>query len=553
MLVPPTAPTAGPESDACYLALKAHDARFDGSMFFTGVTSTGIYCRPVCRVRMPRRENCRFFAHAAQAEGTPASGPACAAGPNSRRRTAALVDAKTPRAMLAQQAARPARRARSTGTRTAPWAAGLAARLGVSDRHLRRIFEAQLGVSPLQYLQTRRLLSRQAVAGRHAPADDAGCNLASGFGSVRRFNAAFVTHYGLNPSALRREGSCRRSARPGEAVNGAAGLYRPPYDVAAMLGFFRPRRLIEAITDLCGHEKRLLARTLRVDMGGTRHAGWLLASTFDAGDCQLVLRVSESLHAVLPLVIQPRARRARPRRRPAWRSTPACMASVPAWATGCACRAALDGFELAVRAVLGQQITVAAARTLAQRLVHRLRRSRSRHRIRRCDRLFPAPAVPGAAAEGDALGQLGIVRQRQAAIVRPRPRSAWPKDGSGAARRAPTCPPPSIALQGPARHRRLDRAVHRHARAALARCLSRRRRRAAQGAGRAGARARAREAEAASQAWKPWRSYAVRPGLAQSFTPLPATRRHFRKDAHEIQQAISPFAARAIESPLGEP
>ena len=193
--------------DACYLALKTRDARFDGS-FFTGVTSTGIYCRPVCKVRTPRRENCRFFALAAQAES---------AGFRPCLRCRPELAPQGPRwsvndasAVLAQQAARLLDEPEAWGAE-APSVDGVARRLGISDRHLRRIFEAQLGVSPLQYLQTRRLLSaKQLLADTRLPITEIA--LVSGFASVRRFNAVFTGHYGMSPNALRREGAAREAS-----------------------------------------------------------------------------------------------------------------------------------------------------------------------------------------------------------------------------------------------------------------------------------------------------------------------------------------------------
>ena len=191
-----SSPAAALDADACYRALKAHDARFDGR-FFTAVTSTGIYCRPVCRVRTPGRENCRFFDLAAQAE---AAGfrPCLRCRPELAPHGLAwsIQDAS---AILAEQAARllddPA-----TSAAEGFGMPALAARLGVSYRHLRRIFEARFGVSPLQYLQTRRLLTaKQLLTDTDLPVTQVG--LLSGFASVRRFNAAFAQHYHLNPSA----------------------------------------------------------------------------------------------------------------------------------------------------------------------------------------------------------------------------------------------------------------------------------------------------------------------------------------------------------------
>ena len=388
--------------DDCYLALKTRDARFDGS-FFTGVSSTGIYCRPVCSVKTPKRENCRFFRHAAQAENA-GFRPCLRCRPELAPHSVAwsLQDASF---ILAHQAARLLDEPDSWAD-AAPSVEKLAVRLGVSDRHLRRIFEAQFGVSPMQYLQTRRLLTaKQLLADTNLPITQVA--LISGFASVRRFNAAFVQHYQLNPTQLRRQGS-----RPaGDGITIRLG-YRPPYDVAAMLEFFS-KRAINAIELIATDAYGICAgRTFGVESGGKVHAGWLLAR-FDEARCQLVLRVSDSLREVLPLVIR------RVRAMFDLDADPAAInsllhASFPG-AGGLRVPGTLDGYELAVRAVLGQQITVAAARTLAQRLVERFGETITTPWLQ-LTRLFPAPAVL-AAASGDALGQLGIVRQRQAAIV----------------------------------------------------------------------------------------------------------------------------------------
>jgi AraC family transcriptional regulator of adaptative response / DNA-3-methyladenine glycosylase II len=351
------------DDDARYLALKARDARFDGR-FFTGVTSTGIYCRPVCAVRTPRRENCRFFTLAAQAESA-GFRPCLRCRPELAPQALAwsVQDAS---GILVRQALRllDAPEAWSTDGGGA-LVAQLAHRLGVSDRHLRRIFEAALGVSPLQYLQTRRLLAaKQLLTDTRLPVTQVA--LASGFASVRRFNAAFSTHYGLNPTQLRREGG----AHPGAARPVHLGL-RPPYDAAALLGFLATRQIhgMESV------DPQGLRRTVRLAVGGVQYTGWIDAR-FDPKDQpgpRVALTASDSLLPALPQVI---AR---------------------------------------VRALLGQQITVAAARTLAQRLLERFGEPIATPwpglRL-----LFPTPATL-AAAEGDALGQLGIVRQRQAAIV----------------------------------------------------------------------------------------------------------------------------------------
>jgi len=412
MKASPARPADSAEDDAHYLALKARDARFDGS-FFTGVTSTGIYCRPVCRVRTPRRENCRFFALAAQAEQA-GFRPCLRCRPELAPGASAwsVQDASS---ILARQAARllddPAGWPGAAPTMTA-----LANRLGVSDRHLRRIFEAQLGVSPLHYLQTRRLLTaKQLLTDTDLPVTRVA--LASGFASLRRFNAAFAAHYGLNPTRLRREG------RTGEGHGVAVQLgYRPPCDVGALLGFFARRQIngLECVTDAPGAAQ--FGKTVRLQAGGRTHTGWLTAR-FDAARHTVQLRVSDSLCEVLPLVIT-RVRAlfdldADPAAIHAGLSSAVAAQegtfTLDDRLAGLRVPGCLDGFELAVRAILGQQITVAAARTLGQRLVERFGEPLTTP-WPELGRLFPSAQVL-AQASGDALGQLGIVRQRQAAIV----------------------------------------------------------------------------------------------------------------------------------------
>lgn len=395
------------DEDARYRALCSHDARFDGR-FFVGVTSTGIYCRPVCRVRTPRRENCRFFDLAAQAEKA-GFRPCLRCRPELAplQRHWSREDAS---AILIQQATRLLDDPQHWpgDAQGGPAVARLASRLGVSDRHLRRIFEAQIGVSPLQYLLTRRLLTaKQLLADTTLPITQVA--QASGFASQRRFHAAFAAHYALNPTQMRRQPGT--SGPAGQGTPASVSLsWRPPYDAAALLGFLAERQLpgVENVQTGAG---LALQRTVRMEQAGRIHAGWFSAR-FEPDAHRLRLSVSDSLHAVLPAVI--------------WRvralfdldADPQAINSVlhtdfPA-ADGLRVPGAFDGFELAVRAVLGQQITVAAARTLAVRLVERLGEP-----IRTGDPaltlFFPTPEVL-ASVEASVLGALGIVRQRQVAL-----------------------------------------------------------------------------------------------------------------------------------------
>ena len=392
-----SSPATALDADACYRAVAAHDARFDGA-FFIGVTSTGIYCRPVCRVKTPRRENCRFFAHASQAEGA-GFRPCLRCRPELAPQTLAW-SAQDASALLAQHAARLLDSPDAWGDEV-PSVAGLAARLGVSDRHLRRVFEAELGVSPMDWLQTRRLLAaKQLLADTRLPV--AQVALAAGFASLRRFNAAFAAQYRMSPTALRRDGS-EPAPRDGIAVTLG---FRPPYDVREMLQFLQQRGIagVEQI-DVAAHT---VARTLRLD-DDTR--GWI-ACRFEPEQHRVQVRVAESLAPQLPRVIASVR---------AWLDLDADPAAIhavlgadfPALA-GLRVPGTLDGFELAVRAVVGQQVTVAAARTLTTRLVERFGTPLATP-IDGLTRLFPTPATL-AAASGDELGQLGLVRQRQAAI-----------------------------------------------------------------------------------------------------------------------------------------
>ncbi len=480
------------DDDACYRALCSHDARFDGQ-FFTAVTSTGIYCRPVCRVRTPRRENCRFFEHAAQAERA-GFRPCLRCRPElaPMDRHWSTEDAS---AILVQQATRWLDDPQHWRDVEGNMGERLAGRLGVSDRHLRRVFEDRLGVSPLQYLLTRKLLTaKQLLADTDLPITQVAG--ASGFASVRRFNAAFLDHYRLNPTQLRRESSTR-DGDGGQGTTVRLG-YRPPYDVAATLAFFR-QRLIEGVAFV--DDQQRLGQTLRMATGDRSLRGWLVVG-FDETRCQLMLRVSDQLREVLPQVIH------RLRAALDLDADPSAINAVlhDAFPAGDGLRVpgALDGFELAVRAVLGQQITVAAARTLAQRLVNRFGEPMDTP-FAALTRLFPSPAVL-AQAGGDALGELGIVKQRQAAIValaRSVAEQGLVLNGSAdvPATIAALKALPGIgdwtaqyiamrALRWPDAFPAGDVALHK----ALG--VQERKR-------------PAREAEAASLAWKPWRSYAA--------------------------------------------
>jgi len=377
--------------DDAYQALRAHDARFDGRLFI-GVTSTGIYCRPVCRVKTPRRENCRFFSNAAQAE-TQGFRPCLRCRPELAPGLS-LADSSS---VLADQAARWLAQAAHEGQD--PALPSIAARLGVTDRHLRRIFARRHGVTPVAWLSTQRLLlAKQLLTDTALPVTQVA--LATGFGSLRRFNAAFAERYRLSPSALRREGA----AEPG-ALKLA---WRPPCDLDGLLGFIA-RRAVPGQEQVDG---LVLRRTLALQHQGQLLAGWVEAR-FLPERCELHLAAAPALRPVSgPLLL--RARHAFDLDADPAAIDPV-LASVPGPARpGVRLPGSWCGFETAVRVVLGQQVSVAAARTLCHRLVQRFGQPIETP-FPGLDRLFPTAQALAAADAAD-IGRLGIVRQRVRAL-----------------------------------------------------------------------------------------------------------------------------------------
>src|SRR5690349_9040447 len=222
------------EPDICYRALQTRDPRFDGRLF-VGVTSTGIYCRPICPARTPKRENCRFFPTAAGAEQVgfraclrcrPEISPELAYSrgtSNSVSRALALIA----EGFLD----------REDGTVEA-----LATRVGMGERQLRRLFEQHLGASPVAVAQTRRVLfAKQLIHDTRLSMSEIA--MAAGFGSLRRFNETFRALYQRPPRELR-----RRNIRPTPDSPAVAPVilhlsYRPPYDWNAMLAYLNARAI----------------------------------------------------------------------------------------------------------------------------------------------------------------------------------------------------------------------------------------------------------------------------------------------------------------------
>lgn len=341
------------DRDVCYRALQARDARFDGRLF-VGVTTTGVYCRPVCPASLAKREHCRFFPSAAAAQEAGfrpclRCRPETAPAHGSWNGTANTVTRGL--ALIAE------------GTLDGDDASveKLAERLGVGERQLRRLFQQHLGASPIAVAQTRRVLfAKQLLHETRLPMAEVA--LAAGFGSVRRFNETFQRLYSRPPSMLRRA----KSAAVALAEDGVTVRlrYRPPYDFEALLDFLR-LRAVEGVERV---ESERYVRTLRHDgVLGTveiAHAprSASLVATLRFPTVRVLPGVIARVRRVFDVDVDVSAVAAHLERDP-W------LAPLVAARPGLRAAGAWDGFELGVRAILGQQVSLAAARTLAAKLV----------------------------------------------------------------------------------------------------------------------------------------------------------------------------------------
>lgn len=336
---------------ACYRALKTRDARFDGR-FFTAVRSTGVYCRPVCPAPTPRQENCIFVPCAAAAQE---------AGFRPCLRCRPETSPGTPAWLGTSATVSRALRLISEGALDEGSLDELAARLGVGDRHLRRLFVKHLGASPLAVAQTRRILfAKKLIDETRLPMTEVG--FAAGFSSIRRFNDAIRATYKRTPSDLRRAVGRQRTTG---AVSGLTLklAFRPPFDWGSMASFLAGRATpgVESV----GAD--FYRRTIDIDgthgivevrpAPGTHH---LIAQIRLASPAVLIL-VTERLRRIFDLGADPDQISTHLR---ADTRLAACVRAQP----GVRIPGAWDGFELAVRAILGQQVSVKAATTLAGRI-----------------------------------------------------------------------------------------------------------------------------------------------------------------------------------------
>ncbi|MGO8919518.1 MAG: AlkA N-terminal domain-containing protein [Stellaceae bacterium] len=381
---------------ACYRAFETRDARFDGRLF-VGVRTTGIYCRPICPARTPKAENCTFFASAAAAQAAglrpclrcrPEISPELAAWrgtSNSVQRALALI-------------------AEGALDGEADGVDALAARLGLGERQLRRLFREHLGASPIAVAQTRRVLfAKQLLHETQLPMTEVA--LAAGFGSVRRFNHTFKRLFDRPPGAI------RRARGPAAAPAGIALTlsHALPYDWDAMLNFLATRAIPGVEEVAAGRYRRSIALEGR--------QGWIEVARHKRGDALTAIIHFPSVKA-LPGIVA-RIRRvfdlgADIAAIAAHLAQDARLKPLVAARPGLRVPGAWDGFELAVRAILGQQITVGAARGLAGKLVQR-------HGQRLAVAGAPAALThvfpPPDALAGADIAALGMPRARAAALA----------------------------------------------------------------------------------------------------------------------------------------
>ena len=381
--------------DQCYQALVARDPRFDGR-FLVAVQSTGIYCRPICRVKTPLRKNCHFFGHAAAAEGAgfrpcKRCRPELAPGRSSMEIRSAL--ARDTASQITQDFL-------AEGS-----LADLAEMLGVTDRHMRQVFQDEFGVSPVEFWQTRRLLlAKRLLTDSRLPITEVA--LASGFKSLRRFNALLQARYRMTPTELRR-------LQTEEVPNSFSEIcfelrYRPPFDWDRLLAFLAAR----AVPGVEQVQNGAYSRTVRVARGEQNFTG-MIEARHAPEKLAVSVRLSESLLPVCAVALE-RVRRlfdleAEPER------IESVLGELAAPRSGLRVPGAWDGFEMAVRAVLGQQISVAGARTLAGRAAARFGDAPEQP-SGALTRLFPT-AEQIASAGVEPVMKLGLTRKRAETLL----------------------------------------------------------------------------------------------------------------------------------------
>jgi AraC family transcriptional regulator of adaptative response / DNA-3-methyladenine glycosylase II len=383
------------ERERCYRALSARDARFDGR-FFVGVKTTGVYCRPVCPARTPKLQNVLFF---------PCAAAAAEAGFRPCRRCRPETSPGTPAWLGTSATVSRALRLIQQGALDGAGVEQLAERMGVGARHLRRLFLRHLGASPIAVAQTRRVhFARRLLDETSLPI--AGVAHAAGFSSLRRFNAAVRAAYGRPPSELRRARA--EAPEPGNGAELSLRLpYRAPFDWDGIVDFLQARAIpgVEAV-DRAAYRRSVALDGVEgvIEVRPAPGRSHLCLRVGSALAPQLI-RVVERVRSIFDLGADPHEIASHLAGNPE-------LAPLVAKHPGVRVPGAWDGWELAVRAILGQQVSVRGATTLAGRLVlahgERLRRAAAEG----VSRLFPSAE---ALSRVD-LTSIGLPRTRAHAI-----------------------------------------------------------------------------------------------------------------------------------------
>ena len=387
-------PTPLLDAASCYRAVTARDARFDG-VFFTAVHTTGIYCRPVCSAKTPAATSCSFYGSAAAAEQ---------AGfrPCLRCRPELAPYA------LQENLAYAVWQKICAGALNDGNLENLAQQVGLSSRQLRRVLQQHFGVSPIELAQTQRLLlAKQLLTETHLPMTEIA--FAAGFGSVRRFNATFSARYQLAPGNLRKTAAATTLPENSHWIS-LRLAFRPPFDWPALLGYLASRRM-QGIEIISANE---YCRSVRI---GNCEGFLRLTAAPRSGDNFLILHLSTSLLPVLQAVLS-RVREladldANPSVIHQNLTQDPLMAKI--FPLGLRVPGAFEPYELAIRAILGQQVSLAAGNTLCARLIQKFGTAIKDSPWPEIHAHFPRPEVL-AETSVDALAQLGLPQSRAQTI-----------------------------------------------------------------------------------------------------------------------------------------
>ena len=335
-------------ADQCYQAVLTHDPRFDGR-FFVAVKTTRIYCRPICRVKLPLQKNCTFFTHEAEAE---------VAGYRPCKRCRPELAPGNSLMEVSSQLARATASQINQDFLSDHSLAELAEKLGVTDRQMRRVFQDEFGVSPIEYWQTQRLLrAKQLLTDSRLSVTSIA--MASGFQSVRRFNAALKKRYRLAPTEFRK--IRKKSTAENTSEFSFRLSYREPFDWDRLLDFFARRAIpqVEVVRD------GAYFRTVQLSRQGKDYIGFLEVRC-EPKTRMIVVRLADTLVPVCVVILERIKRLFDLEADPA--AIEVVLGPLAAERPGLRVPGSFDSFETSVRAILGQQVSVAAARTLAGRV-----------------------------------------------------------------------------------------------------------------------------------------------------------------------------------------